>query len=147
MQLTVNIGYDQLFELVRQLPPREKERFVKDITSSERNVSQSESESRPDLIVLERGEGYRIVQVPFPDTEEGRMREKELKRLQNEVRQRRSDISAQPERSREEWQQILSKMPTLDAEDVQGLEESMNNFRKEFNNAFERRCPGFVGSH
>jgi len=24
MQLTVNIGYDQIFELVRQLPPRER---------------------------------------------------------------------------------------------------------------------------
>ena len=27
MQLTVNIGYDQIFELVRQLPPWEKERL------------------------------------------------------------------------------------------------------------------------
>ena len=27
MQLTINIGYDQVFELVRQLPPRERKRL------------------------------------------------------------------------------------------------------------------------
>ena len=30
MQLTVNIGYDQLFELVQQLPPWEKERLFQE---------------------------------------------------------------------------------------------------------------------
>ena len=30
MQLTIDIGYDQLFELVRQLPPKEKERLLQE---------------------------------------------------------------------------------------------------------------------
>jgi len=87
MQLTIDIGYEQLFELVRQLPPREKERFVRDMVKPE-----------------------------------------------------------QKKCSREKWHQILSTVPTLDSEEVQNLEESMDNFRKEFNSAFERRCLGLVGT-
>ena len=30
MQLTIDIGYDQLFEMVRQLPPWEKERLFQE---------------------------------------------------------------------------------------------------------------------
>ena len=30
MQLTINIGYDQIFELVRQLPPGERKRLFRE---------------------------------------------------------------------------------------------------------------------
>ena len=146
MQLTIDIGYDQLFELVRQLPAWERERLVSEMATTKQSAFQAESESRQDLIVVEQGEGYRILQVPFPDTEEGRKRENEQKRMQDEVRQRHSEVFGRPKCSREEWRQILSSVPTLNSEDAQGLEESMNNFRKEFNNAFERRSLGFVGT-
>ena len=38
MQLTIDIGYDQLFELVKQLPAREKERFVREMAKPEQDT-------------------------------------------------------------------------------------------------------------
>jgi len=102
MQLTIDIGYDQLFELVRQLPAMEKERFVKERAKPEQDT---------------QGDW-----------------------------QQRSAVLGHPKCSREEWQQILANTPTLGPEDAHALEESMNNFRKEFNNAFERRSLGLVGA-
>jgi len=87
MQLTIDIGYDQVSQLVWQLPPRDREKLVKEI-------------------------------VP----------------------------SRQLKCSREEWKQILANAPTLNPQDAQELEESMKNFRKDFNDAFERRRLGLVGS-
>ena len=146
MQMTINVGYDQVYELVRQLPPREKERLAKEIVSNEQEPVPSELEPRQDLIVLEQGDDFSIVQVPFPDTEEGRARQKEQEQLQKEYREAHPDILGHPKCSREQWRQILANAPTLTPEDAQELEESMNNFRKEFNDAFERRRFGLVGS-
>ena len=87
MQFTIDIGYDQVSQLVWQLPPRDRERLAKEIAPSK-----------------------------------------------------------QPKCSREKWKQILASAPTLNSQDAQGLEESMKNFRKDFNDAFERRCLGLVGS-
>ena len=48
MQMTINIGYDQVYELVRQLPPKEKIRLHESIFStpfpsrSESDVSDDE---------------------------------------------------------------------------------------------------------
>jgi len=39
MQLTIDIGYDQLFELVRQLPAREKERLFQESQCQESQSS------------------------------------------------------------------------------------------------------------
>jgi len=103
MQLTTDIGYDQLFELVRQLPAREKERFIREMAKPEQGTTQGDW-------------------------------------------QQRSAVLGHPKCSREEWQQILANAPTLSPEDAHALEESMNNFRKEFNNAFERRSLGLVGT-
>ena len=49
MQLTIDIGYDQLFELVRQLPTREKERLFQE---SQCQKSQS-SNAQPSTIIPE----------------------------------------------------------------------------------------------
>ena len=87
MQLTIDIGYDQVFQLVRQLPPRERERLAEEI----------------------------------------------------------APVKQKPKCSREEWEQILSSAPTLTSEEAQEWEESMKNFRKDFNDAFERRL-GLVGA-
>ena len=94
MQLTIDIGYDQVFQLVRQLPPNDRKRLAKEIGS-------------------------------------------ENKRL---------DTIEQPKCSREKWKQILENAPTLNPEDAQEWEASMQNFRKDFNNACERRRLGLVGS-
>ena len=40
MQLTINIGYDQIYELVRQLPPKEKMRLHESIFSPFPSVSE-----------------------------------------------------------------------------------------------------------
>ena len=92
MQVTIDIGYDQVFELVRQLSPEEQERLAKEIMSPEPEPVPLDTEPRQDLIVLERGDGYTIVQVPFPDTEEGRARHKELEQLQKQYREAHPDI-------------------------------------------------------
>jgi len=144
MQTTIDIGYDQVFQLARQLSPRERTRLAQEIVPVEREPALSDTEPLQDLIVLERGDGYSIVQVPFPDTEEGRIRKKEQERLQKEVRATHSEIFGQPKCSRAEWLQILSNAPTLTPEGAQELDESMKNFRKDFNDAIERRRLGLV---
>jgi hypothetical protein len=88
MQLTIDIGYDQVFQLVRQLSSREQKRLAKEIVSPEQ----------------------------------------------------------EPKCSRKKWKQILSNTPILKPGDAQNLEETLNNFRKDFNDAFERRRLGLVGS-
>jgi Mg2+/citrate symporter len=65
---------------------------------------------------------------------------RERKRLAKEI------VSRPQKCSRKKWKQILSSVPTLSAEDAQELEKSMKNFRKEFNDAFECRRLGLVGS-
>jgi hypothetical protein len=42
MQLTIDIGYDQVFQLVRQLTPRERERLTKDIAFVEPEIPDKE---------------------------------------------------------------------------------------------------------
>ena len=113
MQLTIDIGYDQLFELVRQLPAWEKERFVREMAIPEQEVTLEESESRQDLIVLEERDGFRIVQVPFPDTEDGRRREKEQKQMQDKFRQRLLQ-----ENQSQEWQ-CSTIIPKLSREEIE----------------------------
>jgi len=103
MQLTIDIGYDQLFELVRQLPAREKERFAREMAMPEQDTPQVDWQPR-------------------------------------------SAVLGHPKCSREEWRQILANTPTLNPEDAHALEESVKNFRREFNNAFERRRLGLVGT-
>jgi len=41
MQLTIDIGHDQLFELIRQLPPLEKERLFQESRSTTITPKQS----------------------------------------------------------------------------------------------------------
>jgi len=141
MQLTIDIGYDQLFELVRQLPMRERERLVKEVVTPEQDTSQSESESesRQDLIVLEERGGLRILQVPFPDTEEGRRREKEQKQMQEEFRQRRlqesqtsiiPELSAQEiEQRRQEALRLALECPVATPEEIEAYNEFRSRFR------------------
>jgi len=93
MQLTIDIGYDQVFQLVRQLPPRDRKRLAKEMVSEDKH----------------------------PET------------------------FGQPRCSREKWKQILASTPTLNPEDAQEWEISLKNFRKDFNDAFERRRLGLVG--
>jgi len=94
MQLTIDIGYDQVFQLVRQLSPNDRRRLAKKIVSED-NLSET---------------------------------------------------FGRPKCSREKWKQILASTPTLSPEDSQELEVSLKNFRKDFNDAFERRRLGLVGS-
>ena len=146
MQATIDIEYDQVFQMAWQLSPRDRERLAKEIVSAEPETIPADTEPRQDLIVLEQHEGFRILQVPFPDTEEGRIRQKEQKQLQKQYRKKHPDVIGHPKCSREEWKQILSIAPTLTSEESQELEESMKNFRKEFNDAFECRRLGLIGS-
>ncbi|MCL2711379.1 MAG: hypothetical protein FWE95_10915 [Planctomycetaceae bacterium] len=144
MQMTIDVGYDQVYQLARQLPPRERRRLAKKIAPRKRKPAPADDEPRQDLIVLERRNGLVVYQVPFPDTEEGRIRQEEQKELQREFRENHPEFFGQPKCSREEWQQILLSAPTLTPGDAQEFEESMKNFRKDFNNAFERRRLGLV---
>jgi len=146
MQMTIDVGYEQVVQLFWQLPPRERTRFVREVVPTESEPVLSEDEPRPDLIVLERGDGYSIVQVPFPDTKEGRIRQKAQEQLQRKYRETHPAILGRPKCSREKWKQILANAPTLTPEEVQEWEESMKNFRKEFNDDLERRCLRLVGS-
>ena len=74
------------------------------------------------------------------------MRQKEQKLLQEKYRKNHPDVFGHPKCSREGWKRILSTAPTLTSEESQELDESMKNFRKEFNDAFECRRLGLVGS-
>ena len=147
MQLTIDIGYDQLFELVRQLPMRERERLVKEVVTPEQDTpqSESESESRQDLIVLEERGGLRILQVPFPDTEEGRRREKEQKQMQEEFRQRLLQENQNQERQcstiipklskkeieqrRQEALRLALECPVATLEEIEAYNEFRSRFR------------------
>jgi uncharacterized membrane protein YheB (UPF0754 family) len=133
MQLTIDIGYDQVFQLVRQLSPRERERLAKEIVPAKSEPFLSDDEQRQDLIVLERSDGYSIVQVPFPDTEEGRMREKKLKQEQKEFREKHPELFV--ERSKEEIEEsrkrllkAMSELPTATPEDIKYMEEMRRMF-------------------
>jgi hypothetical protein len=44
MQLTIDIGYDQVFQLVRQLSPKERERLAKEIVPAEQKTKCSREE-------------------------------------------------------------------------------------------------------
>jgi len=151
MQRTNHIGYDQVLQLVWQLSPKERRRLAKEIVFTEQAPSPSEREPlgatpRQDLTVLERRNGFALLQVPFSDTEEGRIRQKEQEQLQKGYREKHPDVLGHPKYSRETWKQILSGTPTLTSEETRDLEESMKNFRKELNDALEYRRLGHVGS-
>ena len=117
-QATIDIGYDQVFQLAWQLSPKDRERLVKEIVSAEPETVPADTEPRQDLIVLEQHDGFRLLQVPFPDTEEGRMRQEEQKQLQEKYRKNHPDVLGHPKCSRKEWKRILSTAPTLTSEGV-----------------------------
>jgi len=133
MQMTINIGYDQLYEMVRQLPPRERIRLVEEITPAKQEPDLSDAEPPPELIVLERGNGYTIVQVPFPDTEEGRIRKQELEQVQKKVRENHPEIFVPStkddiEKKRQEALRLALECPVATQEDI----DNQNEFRKQF---------------
>ena len=135
MQMTIDIGYDQVFQLAWQLPPRERTRLAKEIVSAE-EPTLSDTESRQDLIVLERGDGYSIVQVPFPDTTEGRNRQKELERLQTEFRKNYPEFFEQSkeeiDRKRQEALRLMSECPVATQEEIDDLIAGQKEFRRLF---------------
>ena len=151
MQATIDIGYEQVFQLAWQLSPRDRERLAKEIVSAEPETVPADTEPRPDLIVLEQGDGYRILQVPYADTEEGRMRQKETEELQKQHREEHPELFVQPskeeiEKRRQTLNKWMTECPSATPEEIQKLEKSIKNFRKEFNDAIESRRLGLIGS-
>jgi len=133
MQATIDIGYDQVFQLAWQLSPRDRERLVKEIVSAEPEPILSDTEPPPELIVLEQHDGYRIVQVPFPDTEEGRMRQEKLKELQKAYREENPERFEPPskeeiEKNRQEALRLALEGPVATQEEI----EMQNEFRRLF---------------
>ena len=133
MQMTINVGYDQVYELVRQLPPRERKRLAKEIVSSEQEPALTEPEPRQDLIVLEQGDGYSIVQVPFSDTEEGQARQKRQEQLQKQHREAHPELFVERpkeeiEKKRQELLRLLSECPVATQEEI----DNQNEFRRLF---------------
>ena len=133
MQATIDIEYDQVFQLAWQLSPRDRERLVKEIVSAETESIPSDTEPRPDLIVLEQHDGYRILQVPFPDTEEGRMRQKEQKLLQEKYRENHPErfeplSKEEIEKRRQTLNKWMTECPSATPEEI----EMQNEFRRLF---------------
>ena len=133
MQMTLDIGYDQVYELARQLPPRDRRRLAETIVPAEPETSPSDTEPRQDLIVLERHDGLVVLQVPFPDTEEGRIRQQKQEQMQKEYREAHPELFV--ERSKEEIEQnrqellrLLSECPVATQEEI----DNYNEFRRLF---------------
>jgi hypothetical protein len=133
MQATIDIGYDQVFQLAWQLSPRDRERLAKEIVSAEPETIPADTEPRQDLIVLEQHDGFRILQVPFPDTEEGRMRQKRQEELQKQYREKHPErfkpLSQEAiEERRQKLLALLLEGPVATPEDI----ENQNEFRRLF---------------
>ena len=134
MQTTIDIGYEQVFQLAWQLSPKDRERLVKEIVSAETESIPSDTEPRPDLIVLEQHDGYRILQVPYADTEEGRMRQKETEELQKQHREEHPELFVQPskeeiEKNRQEALRVALECPVATPEDIEMQNECRRLFR------------------
>jgi hypothetical protein len=137
MQMTLDIGYDQVYELARQLPPRDRRRLAETIVPAEPETSPSDAEPRQDLIVLERHDGLVVLQVPFPDTEEGRIRQQKQEQMQKEYREAHPELFV--ERSKEEIEQnrqdalrLMDECPVATQEDIDYLDENLKEFRRLF---------------
>ena len=133
MQMTIDVGYDQVYQLARQLPPRERRRLAKKIAPRKRKPTPADDEPRQDLIVLERRNGLVVYQVPFPDTEEGRIRQEEQKELQREFRENHPEFFVRPtdeaiEKNRREALRLALECPVATQEDI----DNQNEFRKLF---------------
>ena len=144
MQLTIDIGYDQLVQLAQQLPPWEREQLAKKIVPTEQAIVPEQEEladaescqyqPRQDLIVLEQGDGYRIVQVPFPDTEEGRLAQKEQEELQKKYRENHPECfvpktQEEIEKNRQERRRSMAALPVATQEDIDYYNEAREQFR------------------
>ena len=71
MQLTIDIGYDQLFELVRQLPAREKERLFQESQCQESQSSTVIPKLSAEEIEQRRQEALRLaLECPIATPEE-----------------------------------------------------------------------------
>ena len=137
MQMTIDVGYDQVFQLARQLPPRDRKRLASKIAPKKRKPVPLDNEPRQDMIVLKRGDDYSIVQVPFPDTEEGRTRQNELERLQKEFRKNYPEFFALPTkeeigRKRQEALRLIAECPVATPEDIDDMIAEQNEFRRLF---------------
>ena len=137
MQLTINIGYDQVYELVRQLPPKDRRRLAETIVSIEPEASQPDTEPCQDMIVLERHDGFVVLQVPFPDTEEGRIRQQQQEQMQKKFREDHPEFFV--ERSKEEIEKkrqdalrLIDECPVATQEDIDYLDENLKEFRRLF---------------
>ena len=133
MQMTINIGYGQVFELARQLPPRERARLAKEIAPAELEPALPGPEPYQDLIVLERGDGYSIVQVPYSDTEEGRARQKWTEQLQKQHREAHPELFVERskeeiEKNRQEALRLALECPVATQEEI----DNQNEFRRLF---------------
>ena len=131
MSSTIAIGYDQVFQLVRQLSPRDRERLAKEMVSDGQEPIPSDMEPRQDLVVLERRDGFALLQVPFPDTEEGRIRQKELEQFQEKFRGNHPEFFEPPkeediEKRRQTALQLALTGPVATQEDI----ENHNEFRR-----------------
>ena len=133
MQLTINIGYDQVYELVRQLPPKDRRRLAETIVSIEPEASQPDTEPCQDMIVLERHDGFVVLQVPFPDTEEGRIRQQQQEQMQKKFREDHPELFERPskeeiEQNRQKLLRLLSECPVVTQEEI----DNYNEFRRLF---------------
>ena len=151
MQAIIDIGYDKVFQLAWQLSPRDRERLAKEIMSAEPETIPSGTEPPPELVVLERGDGYAILQVPYADTEEGRMCQKETEEFQKKYKENHPErfeplSKEEIEKRRQTLKKWMTECPSATPEEIQKLEKSIKNFRKEFNDAIENRRLGLVGS-
>jgi hypothetical protein len=139
MQQTINIGYDQVFQLVRQLSSGDRKRLVKEITFTEEEPSEpdtlydSDYVPRTDLIPIER-DGHIFYQVPFPDTEEGRQRQIKQEQLQKEFREEYPELFVTPskeeiEKNREEALRLAMECPVATPEEIEYYKEFRRLFR------------------
>ena len=101
--------------------------------SAEPESIPADTEPRQDLIVLEQHDGFRILQVPFPDTEEGRMRQKRQEELQKQYREKHPErfkplSQEEIEKNRQEALRLALEGPVATQEEI----EMQNEFRRLF---------------
>ena len=137
MQMTIDVGYDQVLQLFQQLPPRDRARFVREVAPAEQEPALSETEPHQDLIVLERRNGLVVYQVPFPDTEEGRIRQKEQEQLQEKFRENYPEFFVLPSqeeiaKKRQEALRLIAECPVATQEDIDDLIAGQKEFRRLF---------------
>lgn len=123
MQITPDFGYDQIFELVRQLSPEEKERLQQELKLAE------QAETRPEMT---KGEYQKfLMECPVMTEEEIEEMERNIREFRNGFNRRIDNAEAwvDIEKNRQKERQLALECPVATEEEIELQDEFRRMFR------------------